>query len=57
MKELIKGFRKINPKIEQNIFASVEKINLATVISYRDESGIHSFLDGYDTRTGGEDME
>ncbi len=57
MKELIKGFRKINPKIEQNIFASVEKINLATVISYRDEDGIHSFLDDYDTRTGGEDME
>ena len=57
MKELIKGFRKINPKIEQNIFASAENINLATVISYRDEKGIHSFLDDYDTQAGGEDME
>ncbi len=57
MKELIKGFRKIDPKIEQNIFASVEKINLATVISYRDEDGVHSFLDGYDDKTGGDDME
>ncbi len=57
MKELIKSFRKINPKIEQNIFASVENINLATIISYRDETGVHSFLDGYDARTGGEDVE
>ena len=57
MKELIKSFRKINPKIEQNIFASVENINLATVISYRDETGIHSFLNGYDARAGGEDVE
>ena len=57
MKELIKSFRKINPKIEQNIFASVENINIATVISYRDETGVHSFLDGYDARTGGEDVE
>ncbi|HWS30397.1 MAG TPA: ATP-binding protein [Clostridia bacterium] len=48
MKELIRRLRKISPKIEQNIFASVENINLETVISYRDKNGIHSFLDGYD---------
>lgn len=48
MKELIRQFRQINPKIEQNIFASVENINLETVISYRDKDGIHSFLDAYE---------
>lgn len=48
MKQLIKRFRKINPKIDQNIFTSVENINLETVISYRDKSGLHSFLDDYD---------
>jgi len=50
MKELIRRFRKINPKIERNIFASVENINLATVISYRDDDGLHSFLDDYGGR-------
>ncbi len=53
MKELIRRFRETSPKIEQNIFASVENINLETVISYRDSAGIHSFLDGYDERAGG----
>lgn len=48
MKQLIQRFRKINPKIDQNIFTSVENINLETVISYRDKDGLHSFLDDYD---------
>ncbi|MEN6469883.1 MAG: ATP-binding protein [Clostridiaceae bacterium] len=57
MKELVERFREISPKIEQNIFASVENINLETVISYRDKEGTHSFLDGYDTRAGGGETE
>ena len=36
-------------KIEENIFRSVEGVNLATVISYKDKYGkIHSFLDDYE---------
>jgi len=52
MKELIAQFRRVSPKIEQNIFASVENINLETIISYRDKNGIRSFLDGYEERGG-----
>ena len=50
MKELIKGFRKINPNIDMNIFRSVHNVNLATVIGYRKNDGdyIHSFLESYD---------
>lgn len=55
MKELVERFRSISPKIEQNIFASVENINLETVISYRDKTGMHSFLDEYDAYTDGDD--
>lgn len=50
MKELIKRFREISPRIEQNIFASVENINLETVVSYKDKNGLHSFLDDFDAR-------
>ena len=49
MKNLIKELKKINPRIDQNIFKSVENINLKTVISYVDHEGKeHSFLDDYD---------
>lgn len=49
MKELIKRFRKISPYIEQNIFRSVENVNLATIIGYRDGENSYSFLDNYDS--------
>ena len=47
MKELVKTFRKTNPYIEGNIFKSVHKVNLETVIGYSDKDGHHSFLDNY----------
>ena len=48
IKELIAALKKGNPQIEYNIFRSVENINLNTIISYKDKSGIHHFLDDYD---------
>jgi len=48
MKNLIKEFRKINPYIEQNIFKSVDNINLSTVLGYHKGNEKYYFLDDYD---------
>lgn len=46
VKELIRSLRSEDPEIEQNIFRSVENVNLSTVISYKDRDGVrHSVLD------------
>jgi len=47
VKEMIAGLRKINPKVDINIFRSVENINLNTVISYVQDGKVHHFLDDY----------
>jgi tRNA(Ile)-lysidine synthase TilS/MesJ len=47
VKNLIKELRKINPKVDINIFRSVENINLNTVISYVQDGKVHHFLDDY----------
>ncbi len=55
IKQLIAEIKKKNPQIEMNIFRSVENVNLRTIISYKDSTGEHSFLDGYDEdKTGGD---
>ncbi len=48
MKALLTKLRQMDPKIEQNIFASVENINLETIISYKKGERCISFLDEYD---------
>lgn len=49
IKNLIANLAKINPQVEQNIFKSVENVNLSTIIAYKDKQGEkHSFLDTYD---------
>lgn len=48
IKRLIAELKKINPQVEKNIFRSVENVNLSTIIAYKDNSGIHNFLDEYD---------
>lgn len=54
-RELIREMKKINSRVESNIFKSVENVNIDAVISYK-QSGIkRCFLDGYDRR--GEDGE
>ena len=47
IKELIKYMSKKSPYIENNIFRSVENVNLKTVIAYKDTDGEHHFLDNY----------
>ncbi|MCM1505965.1 MAG: rhodanese-like domain-containing protein [Ruminococcus flavefaciens] len=49
IKNLIAELKKINPQVEKNIFRSVENVNLNTIIAYKDNAGVHNFLDEYDT--------
>ena len=46
-KNIIKMLKKTNPYVENNIFKSVENVNLSTVIAYKDKDGVHNFLDNY----------
>ncbi len=50
VKELIANLRKINPKVDINIFRSVENVNLDTIISYKRGDEVHHFLDDYEER-------
>ena len=48
VKEIIAAIAKEDPEIEQNIFKSVENVNLSTVIAYKDKDGErHLFTDEY----------
>ena len=47
-KELIKKLKAEDFEIEQNIFKSVENVNLSTVIGYKDKKGErHYFTEDY----------
>ena len=48
IKKLIAELKKTNPQVEKNIFRSVENVNLNTIIAYKNNTGIHNFLDNYD---------
>ncbi len=48
IKQLIRQLRQINPFVENNIFKSVENVNLSTVIAYKQDGVRHHFLDAYD---------
>ena len=50
MKNLIKYFRKINENIDQNIFKSVENVNIDAIVGYKYKDEKHSFLDNYDKK-------
>lgn len=47
IKHLIAKMKKTNPFVEKNIFKSVENVNLATVIAYKQNNEVHHFLDNY----------
>ena len=51
IKNLISELKKVNPQVEKNIFRSVENVNVNTVIAYKDNGGVHRFLDNYDKKT------
>ena len=49
VKELIRSLKEEDPEIEQNIFKSMENVNLSTVIAYKDKAGKrHTFLEEYE---------
>ena len=46
---LAKGeLKKTNPDVEKNIFNSIHRANIDTLVSYKLGNEMHSFLDGYD---------
>jgi len=47
IKKLIAQLKTINPYVESNIFKSVENVNLSTVVAYKKDGVVHSFLDDY----------
>jgi tRNA(Ile)-lysidine synthase TilS/MesJ/rhodanese-related sulfurtransferase len=52
VKQLIAQLKKENPFVENNIFKSVENVNLSTVIAYKQDGVKHHFLDNYANITG-----
>ncbi len=52
IKQLIKDLKKVNPEVDNHIFKSVEKVNLETIIGYKKNGKIYSFLDDYEDRKG-----
>ena len=48
IKNLIRKLKKTNPYVESNIFNSVRNVNFDTIIGYKRNGTIHSFLDSYD---------
>ncbi len=48
IKRLIEELSKTNAYVPTNIFRSVQNVNLSTIISYKDKTGEHHFLDTYD---------
>lgn len=50
MKELIKQLRKVNPKVDMNIYNSTRNVNLSTILSYKKGEEVHTFLDDYENR-------
>lgn len=50
IKCLIQDLKKVNPNVENNIFRSVENVNLDTIISYHKGKEYHHFLDGYEKK-------
>jgi len=47
MKDLIESLRKIHPNIDNNIFKSLDNINLDCVLGYKIKGKKHTFLDNY----------
>ena len=50
IKELIRELAQKSSMIENNIFRSVENVNLKTIIAYKENGVKHNFLDEYDEK-------
>ena len=54
-KALLKELRKTNPDVEKHIFAAIHMVNMDTLLGWKRDGEEHSFLEGYETRSGQED--
>ncbi len=50
IKSLIENLKTINPNIDNNIFKSMDNVNLNCVLGIKKDSKYHSFLDNYEER-------
>lgn len=50
IKHLIERLESENPQVPMNIFRSVHSVRLDRIISYKDDKGIHNFMDDYDEK-------
>ena len=48
MKRLIRELKKKHPSADINILRATTEVNLKTIISYKDDDGIHSVMDDLD---------
>ena len=48
IKQLIQEMKKKNPFVENNIFKSMENVNVDTVVAYKSKGIRHHFLEKYD---------
>ena len=48
MKNLIKSLKKINPDVDDNIFKSIDNVNLNCILGYTKNKEKHSLLDEYE---------
>ncbi len=53
-KNLIKSLREINPEIETNLFNSIHRCNVDTLVGYKQNGVEHSFLENLDGEGGTE---
>ncbi|MBQ7923563.1 MAG: tRNA 2-thiocytidine biosynthesis protein TtcA [Clostridia bacterium] len=49
IKSLIRELKKTNPCIEKNIFNSIHRANIDTLVGYKKNGVLHSFLEDYDS--------
>ena len=50
VKRMIAEWMKTNPQVEKNIFRSVHRVNLSTILGYKQEGKEYFFLDDYDQK-------
>lgn len=48
IKELIRSLRKVNPEIEKNLFNSIHRCNVDTLVGFKQNGEEHSFLERFE---------
>ncbi len=51
VKELLRALRKDNPLVERNIFNSIHAVSLDTMVGYKQDGELHTFLERFDRQT------